>query len=126
MKTVVMYFMNIIGKGLTGQKELMVVLVVFILADYLTEIMVAVVKKKITQGIGIGGILKRGAIFIIILLAGLLDTYVIQKGNTITVGIIFFYLSNEGLAVVKNLIKLGLPFPEVFKNTLEKMKSDST
>jgi len=126
MKKIMVYFMNIIGKGLTEQKELLAVLVIFVLADYMTEIMVDVIRKKITQGIGIEGILKRGAIFIIILLAGLLDAYVIRNGNTITVGIIFFYLSYEGLTVVKNLIKLGLPFPEVFKNTLEKMKSDST
>lgn len=126
MKKVMVYFINIIGKGMTGQKELLAVLVVFVLADYLTESMVAVVKKKITHGLGIEGILRRCAIFIIILLAGLLDVYVIRNGDTITVGIILFYLSFEGLAVVKNLIKLGLPFPKAFKNTLEKMKSDST
>ena len=60
MKKIMVYFMNIIGKGLTEQKELLAVLVIFVLADYMTEIMVDVIRKKITQGIGIEGILKRG------------------------------------------------------------------
>lgn len=120
------YFMHIIEKGLAGQAELLAVLTVFILLDYLSEIMVVIVKKKVTRGIGIEGVMKRGAVFIVILLAGLLDAYVIRNGNAITVSIILFYLAYEGKAVLKNLYKLGLPFPEVMKNMLEKMINDGT
>lgn len=120
------YFMHIIEKGLAGQEELLAVLTVFILLDYLSEIMVVIVKKKVTRGIGIEGVMKRGAVFIVILLAGLLDAYVIRNGNAITVSIILFYLAYEGKAVLKNLYKLGLPFPEVMKNMLEKMINDGT
>lgn len=124
MKVVMAYFIHIIGKGLEGQTELLAVLIVFILADYLTEIMVSVVKRKITRGIGIEGILKRFAIFILVFLTSLLDVYVIRNGDVVTVAIILFYLSYEGIAVLKNISKLGLPFPEVLRNTLEKMKND--
>lgn len=124
MKMVVVHFVQIIGKGLTGKTELLAVLAVFALADYLTEIMVSVVKRKVTRGIGIEGILRRLAIFILIFLTSLLDVYVIRNGDVVTVAIILFYLSHEGTAVLKNISKLGLPFPEVLSNTLERMKSD--
>lgn len=125
MKKVVMYCIDIIIKGLGSQKELLAVMLIFILADYLTEIMVAVVKKKITRKIGFEGILKRGAIFIVVLLSGLLDIYVIRDGNTITVSIVHFYLFYEGSVIIRNLVKLGLPLPKVFMSILEKMKNNS-
>lgn len=124
MKEVMAYFVHIIGKGLTGKTELLAVLAVFALADYLSEIMVSVVKRKVTRGIGIEGILKRLAIFILVFLTSLLDVYVIRNGDVFTVAIILFYLSHEGTAVLKNISKLGLPFPEVLSSTLEKMKND--
>lgn len=124
MKMVMAYFIHVIGKGLAGKTELLVVLAVFILADYLTEIMVSVVKRKVMRGIGIEGILKRLAIFILVFLTSLLDVYVIQNGDVVTVAIILFYLSYEGTVVLKNISKLDLPFPEVLRSTLEKMKND--
>lgn len=124
MKMIIAHFIHIISKGLANQKELLAILAVFILADYLTEIMVSIVKRKVMRGIGVEGILKRLAIFILVFLTNLLDVYVIQNGDVVTVAIILFYLSYEGIAVLKNIAKLGLPFPEVLMNMLEKMKND--
>ncbi|MFR8172153.1 MAG: phage holin family protein [Marvinbryantia sp.] len=64
------------------------------------------------------------AIFILIFLTSLLDVYVIRNGDVVTVTIILFYLSHEGTALLKNISKLGLPFPEVLCSTLERMKGD--
>lgn len=49
-----------------------------------------------------------------------IDNYVIKSGDVLKTGIMFFYISNEGISILENISHMGLPIPkyinEVFAN----------
>ena len=42
----------------------------------------------------------------------------------IRTAVIFFFLSNEGLSVLENAGKLGLPIPDKLRNVLAQLRDD--
>lgn len=125
MKTAEMFglcMIDIIKKSFLLQKDLLAVLVIFVLVDYLTEMVLMIFKKKIIFGAYIEGTVRKCFVFIIVLLAGIIDIYILKNGAVISAATMLFYLSYEGVAILKNVSKIGVPFPRILKNTLEQMK----
>ena len=54
----------------------------------------------------------------------LIDFYLVRDGNIIGTAIIFFYISNEGISIIENASKIGLPVPEKLKRVLEQFKKE--
>lgn len=96
-------------------------LLVFIIIDYLTEIFAAVVEKQLSSSIGFRGIFKKIAILFLVSLGHLIDTAIIKQGGTIRTMVIFFYLSNEGLSILENTVRIGLPIPEKLQAILKQI-----
>lgn len=125
MKTVArfgLYIIDIIKKSFLLQKDLLAVLVIFVLVDYLTEIMLMILKKKSILGTYVEGIMKKCSIFIVVLLSGIIDIYILRNGAVISSTTMLFYLSYEGVVILKNILKMGVPFPKILKSALEQMK----
>ena len=125
MKTAEMfglYMIDIIKKSFLLQKDLLAVLVIFVLVDYLTEIMLMILKKKSIFGTYVEGIMKKCSIFIVVLLSGIIDIYILRNGAVISSTTMLFYLSYEGVVILKNILKMGVPFPKILKSALEQMK----
>ncbi|HHW4948847.1 TPA: phage holin family protein [Streptococcus suis] len=96
-------------------------LLVFIIIDYLTGIFAAVVEKQLSSSIGFRGIFKKIAILFLVSLGHLIDTAIIKQGGTIRTMVIFFYLSNEGLSILENTVRIGLPIPEKLRAILKQI-----
>ena len=96
-------------------------LVVFVIADYFTGVMNAISEKKISSDIGADGISKKICIFVLVAIANIVDVNILNSGAVVRTAVIFFYLSNEGISVLENAVKLGLPVPEKLRNVLLKM-----
>ncbi|HEM9162450.1 TPA: phage holin family protein [Streptococcus agalactiae] len=96
-------------------------LLVFIIIDYLTGIFVAVVEKQLSSSIGFRGIFKKIAILFLVSLGHLIDTAIIKQGGTIRTMVIFFYLSNEGLSILENTVRIGLPISEKLQAILKQI-----
>ena len=96
-------------------------LLVFIIIDYLTGIFAAVVEKQLSSSIGFRGIFKKIAILFLFSLGHLIDTAIIKQGGTIRTMVIFFYLSNEGLSILENTVRIGLPIPEKLQAILKQI-----
>ncbi|RRN51639.1 holin family protein [Streptococcus suis] len=96
-------------------------LLVFIIIDYLTGIFVAVVEKQLSSSIGFRGIFKKIAILFLVSIGHLIDTAIIKQGGTIRTMVIFFYLSNEGLSILENTVRIGLPIPEKLQAILKQI-----
>jgi toxin secretion/phage lysis holin len=107
------------GWFLGGYDGFIYALVVFVTIDYITGVMLAVVDKKINSRIGFKGIFKKVLIFAMIGIANIADKNIICNGEAIRTAVIFFYLSNEGISIIENSVKIGLPVPEKLKNILE-------
>lgn len=96
-------------------------LLVFIIIDYLTGIFAAVVEKQLSSSIGFRGIFKKIAILFLVSLGRLIDTAIIKQGGTIRTMVIFFYLSNEGLSILENTVRIGLPISEKLQAILKQI-----
>ena len=115
---------GVVGWFLGGADGFMYMLVSFVVIDYLTGIMVSIIEKKISSQVGFRGIFKKVMIFLLIGIAHMIDLYVIIDGNAIRTAIIFFYLSNEGISILENTVRIGLPVPKKLKSILEQLKDE--
>ena len=113
-----------IGYFLGGWDGFLYALVAFVVIDYLTGIMVAVLEKKLSSEIGFRGIFKKVLIFSLVGIGNMVDVYLLKNGSAIRTAVIFFYLSNEGISILENTGKIGLPIPVKLKNLLEQLGED--
>ena len=108
-----------LGWFLGGCDGLLYALLAFVVIDYITGIMCAVVDKKLSSAVGFKGIFKKVLIFALVGIGHILDTRVIGSGSVMRTAVIFFYLSNEGVSLLENAAYLGLPIPQKLKSVLE-------
>ncbi|MGB4658024.1 MAG: phage holin family protein [Mobilitalea sp.] len=109
------------GYFLGGLDGFLYALIAFVVIDYLTGIMVAILEKKLSSEVGFRGIFKKVLIFSLVAVAHIVDSQLIQTGSAIRTAVIFFYLSNEGISILENTGKIGLPIPEKLKKALEQL-----
>ena len=110
-----------LGWFLGGCDGLLYTLLAFVVIDYVTGIMCAVVDKKLSSAVGFKGIFKKVLIFALVGIGHILDTHIIGSGSVMRTAIIFFYLSNEGVSLLENAAYLGLPIPQKLKSVLEQL-----
>lgn len=115
---------GVAGWFLGGLDGFMYALVAFVIIDYLTGVMVAVISKNLSSEIGFKGIFKKVLIFIMVGIGNLVDVNILKSGCGIRTAIIFFYLSNEGISILENTSKLGLPIPKKLKDILKQIRKE--
>jgi toxin secretion/phage lysis holin len=101
--------------------SLVYALVAFVAFDYVTGVLLAIFDKKVSSNIGFKGICKKILIFALIALGNIINQYIIGSGSTLRTMLIMFYLSNEGISILENIAKMGVPFPQKLKNVLQQM-----
>ena len=110
-----------LGWFLGGCDGLLIALVIFVIIDYITGFMCAIVDHRLSSDIGFRGICKKVVIFLLVGIAQILDVNVIKTGSILRTAVIFFYLSNEGVSILENAAHLGLPIPDKLKAILEQL-----
>jgi toxin secretion/phage lysis holin len=110
-----------IGWLLGGCDGFLYALIAFVVIDYITGVMCAVLDKKLSSAVGFRGIFKKVLIFLMVGVGQILDTQIIGTGSVLRTAIIFFYISNEGLSLLENAGHIGLPIPQKLKEVLEQL-----
>ncbi|MDD4803115.1 MAG: phage holin family protein [Syntrophomonas sp.] len=110
-----------LGFFLGGFDGFIYALVAFVVIDYITGVMAAILNKKLSSEIGARGIFKKVLIFLMVGIGNTIDSYLIGSGSTIRTAVIFFYLSNEGISIIENAAVIGLPVPDKLKTVLEQL-----
>lgn len=110
-----------IGYFLGGCDGLIIALVLFVVIDYITGVMCAVIDRKLSSAVGFKGIFRKVLIFMLVGIANIIDVQVIKSGSVLRTAVVFFYLSNEGLSLIENSVHLGLPVPEKLKAVLKQL-----
>lgn len=108
-----------------GFDGMIYVLLTFIVCDYITGVMCAVLDKKLSSEIGYKGIFKKVMIFILVGVGHLIDAYIVRSGNTVRTAVVFFYVSNEGISLLENSAHMGLPVPQKIQDILAQIKEKS-
>lgn len=98
-------------------------LLVLIIADYITGVIVAIVKKQLSSEVGAKGIAKKILMLIVVAVANVLDVQIIGGGAGLRNITIIFYAANEVISLLENTGKLGLPYPPKLLDVLEQVKN---
>lgn len=106
------------------------VLVILMLVDYvlgcacaLTGNSAKTVTGHFLSKVAFMGILKKGVIMLVILVAVQLDKAVGSGTGTMFRSVCeFFYIANEGLSIVENAGLLGVPIPKALRKALEALR----
>lgn len=113
-----------LGYFLGGWDGALYALIAFITIDYITGVMCAISDKRLSSEVGFKGICRKVIILCLVGVGSILDRYVIGTGSVLRTAVIFYYLSNEGISILENASRLGLPVPEKLKNVLEQLRED--
>lgn len=113
-----------LGWVLGGLDGFLYALITFVVIDYLTGIMLAILEKRLSSEVGARGIFKKVMIFALVAVGHIIDTQIISNGSAVRTAVIFFYLSNEGISILENAAKIGLPIPEKLKLALEQLNKE--
>ncbi len=96
------------------------VLVLFVVLDYITGLVAAYCDQTLNSKVGFRGIAKKIMLFVPVAVGYWLD---MLMGQEILRNLaIFFYLANEGLSMVENLGRAGVPVPDPIKDALIQIK----
>jgi len=111
-----------LGWLLGGYDGFLYALIAFVVLDYLLGVMCAIIEKHLSSDVGARGIFKKVVIFSLVGVAHIIDQNIIGDGGVLRTAVIFFYLSNEGISIIENATRLGLPVPEKLSDVLEQLK----
>lgn len=101
---------------------LLYALTAFMALDYITGLISAYIRKELSSATGFSGIAKKVFIMVLVAVGHVIDTMVIDGGTVCRSAVIGFYIANEGISILENSGKIGLPLPEKLKNVLKQLK----
>ena len=110
-----------LGYFLGGCDGLLYALIAFVVIDYITGMMCAIINRELSSAVGFKGIFRKVLIFLLVGIANIIDVQVIGTGAVLRTAVSFFYISNEGVSLLENAGHLGLPIPEKIKTVLEQL-----
>lgn len=116
-------FNSAIGYLLGGFDTMLISLLIFMIIDYITGIIKAIIDKKLSSKIGYIGICKKFLILFVIVISTVLDR-IVGFNNSIRYLVIGFYLANEGLSILENTVEIGIPVPEKIKDILNNINEE--
>lgn len=123
IKAIIVAIISWIGWLMGGYDTMVITLLSFMIIDYISGVMCGVVKKKLSSEVGFKGIFKK---IMIIMLVGITNLLGIATGvEGLRYLVISFYLANEGISIIENASKLGLPVPKKVKDVLDQLKNTS-
>lgn len=102
---------------------LMVALIAFICLDYVTGLVVGAVQHKLNSHTGFVGLVKKALILVIVAIAHIVDQQILGGENSVfRSAACCLYSANEGLSILENCGKLGVPYPKKLKQILEQLR----
>ena len=113
---------GVFGWYFGGMDGLFYALLAFSTVDYVTGFLAAAVEKRLSSSMGLKGIAKKIGIFALVGVMNVLDTEILKQGSTLRTAFLFFFIANEGLSVIENAERMGIPIPEFIKKTLNNIK----
>lgn len=98
-------------------------LIALIVIDYISGIIAAIIEKKLSSRKGLTGILKK-CMFLLVVAVGHIVDHAVGGDGALRSLVIGFLIANEGLSILENCGRCGLPIPKKLMDILEQLKSD--
>lgn len=107
-----------------GWDSVLTILLTLIACDYTTGLIKAGYRKELSSVTGWIGLLRKGVIFLVIVLAHQVDIVLGNTGHIFRTATAYFYIANEALSVTENIALLGIPLPSFLIKALKAFKSN--
>lgn len=100
------------------------ILLVVMAIDFITGIAKGAYQGKLRSAVGAKGILKKGMIMLVIILANMLDLLSGSGMPVFRTMAVFFYIGNEGISILENLGQMGVPVPKALAKYIEQLNNE--
>ena len=124
-------FLRLIGAGVAavftyifgGADSWLIGLAVLVVTDYISGVIAAYIHNELDSRRGLAGILKKTLMFCVVAVANVVDDATGAGGvlRSLTIG---FLLANEGISVLENSARCGVPLPKRLLRALEQLRGD--
>lgn len=128
LKGVCIGIVTFISMMLGGTKEWIFLLFIAVVLDYITGIIAAAIKGKLSSQTGWKGILKKLSYFAVVSATIIIDWVLLfggekigmtlHTGGLITIMSIVWLLLDELISILENLGEIGVPLPGILKKML--------
>lgn len=105
-----------------GWDVALAVLIAFMVIDYLTGVVNAILDKRLSSRVGFKGLAKKLFVVLMLIVAVLLDRLVNDGQWIFRTLVAYFYIANEGISIIENIALLGVPIPQKIVEILEQIK----
>jgi toxin secretion/phage lysis holin len=110
---------------LGGWDKSLEILLIFIIMDYITGVGAAFKTKTLKSSTGFEGLMKKGAVFLIVILAAQIDRITGNAAGVFRTATSFFFVANEGLSIVENVGEMGVKLPGFITSALTKLRDEN-
>lgn len=113
-----------------GFDKMLYILIIFMVTDYISGMLVALVFRKSTKtkgggassSVGFKGIVKKICMLMLVVIGAQVDKA--MGTSCMRYMVICFFVGNEGLSILENATLMGIPLPEKLKTALEILKNN--
>ena len=116
---------GIVSTLLGGWDKSLEILLIFIALDYITGVGAAIKTKTLKSSVGFEGLMKKGSIFLIVILAAQLDRITGNAAGVFRTSTAFFFIANDGLSIIENVGEMGVKLPAFLTKVLTKLKDEN-
>lgn len=102
------------------------ILITFMILDYITGVIWAYIQKNLNSEVGFKGLVKKCTILIVLIVGSMLDRLLNSGDWVFRTLVCYFYIANEGISLLENISKLGVPIPAKIKDALEQLNKEGT
>lgn len=93
-----------------GADAWLMALLLFLLLDYCSGVAAAIVRRELSSRVGFRGLLKKLLVLFIAAIASRMDALV-GAGGALRSLVLGFYIANEGISLMENAARCGVPIP---------------
>lgn len=101
------------------------ILVALSVVDYLSGTCAAWYQNRLSSSTGFKGILKKCIMFTFVGIANLIDKVMPGNAEAVKLVVCLFYIGNEGMSIIENADRLGIPIPDFMRKRFVSMKEEN-
>ncbi|EWG11691.1 phage holin family protein [Cytobacillus firmus] len=109
---------------LGGIDKLLIAFVILMVLDYLTGVAAAIYDKKVSSKSAFKGLMKKGAMFSLVIVATQMDIILGNEGQFIRYAMLMFLIGTEGISLIENLGRLDVKLPKFLSDKFIQLKDD--
>ncbi|UOE75732.1 phage holin family protein [Parageobacillus thermoglucosidasius] len=108
-----------------GADLLIIILLCFVMTDYVTGLIASAIEGKLSSQVGFRGIVRKILVFVLVAASHLLDIAIGWDNHFIRDAVVFSYIINEFISIVENIGRAGVPLPSFLKKAIQLFKDET-